>query len=1127
MKAQIESHPAKAIPIRPRPAEKALLSRAKFEDDITAISTRFITLAPEDTDKGIQAALAKIGKLAGVDRGYVFLQRNSRLDNTHEWCAPGVPHRKDDLQGLPVQSFPWLMGKLKRLESIHLPHIHDLPRRADAEKKIWQALGVRSLVIVPLAWRNSLVGFLGFDSLRKEKSWPEDAIALVRMAGDIFANALERKRASEVQKEAESRYRQLMENSPAGIYVVQNHVLKFSNEKFARLFGYDKPEEFIGMRFLELVAPESRELVNTRLKGRDNGKKDAGHYEFKAVRRDGSAFDADVLAVQIVFEGRPAIQGILIDGTERKVAEVSLREKESKYRTLFEGAPVGLYRANPEGKLLDLNPTMVRMLGYEDQDSALGKYATDFFLDPKDAERAAAILAKEKVLRNFDFQLKRADGKMIWVQDNVHPVFDSAGRLLHFEGSSLDITRQKQEEEDTQNRNSQVIRHQAALLELAKLTFSDLNSAFRTITEIAARTLDVERASIWLFNSEHTAIICHDVYQKSQNTHDQGQVLEAGDFPRYFRALEESCVIAADDTLTDQRTNEFAENYLKPQRIVSMMDIPLRLHGRIIGIICHEQTGAIRKWTLEEQQFAVSIGDSIALAVEATENKRMEKVNESILRISKAANSSKNLGELFHSIHQVISNLMPANNFYIALYDPVSELLSFPYFVDEFDSPPAPSKPGQGLTEYVLRTGKSLLASPEVFAQLEKKGEVESIGPPSIDWLGVPLITDGKTIGILVVQTYTEGVRYGEEEKNILKFVSDQVAMAVERKKSEEEVQERERFLSSVFESIQDGISILDQEYNIIRVNWAIEKWYAHAMPIVGKKCYEAYHLQKDPCAVCPTRTTLKTAQASYEVVPRIGDGGQTTGWLDLYSFPLIDKKTGQMKGVIEYIRDITERKEAEDRLQSSLSEKEVLLREIHHRVKNNMQVISSLLNLQSRRVSDPIVLDMFRESQRRIRSMALIHERLYQSSDLSRIEFSQYLGNLATHLFHSYQVDSNRIRLTMDTEEVFLNINTAIPCGLIVNELVSNSLKHGFPNGRNGEVAIELHRVSGEGYLLRVRDDGVGFPEELDFRRTETLGMQIVMTLVSQIEGSIELQREKGTEFKILVQEVKSRQRT
>jgi two-component sensor histidine kinase len=166
----------------------------------------------------------------------------------------------------------------------------------------------------------------------------------------------------------------------------------------------------------------------------------------------------------------------------------------------------------------------------------------------------------------------------------------------------------------------------------------------------------------------------------------------------------------------------------------------------------------------------------------------------------------------------------------------------------------------------------------------------------------------------------------------------------------------------------------------------------------------------------------------------------------------------------------------------------------------------------------------MFKESQRRIRSMALIHERLYQSSDLSRIEFSQYLRNLAIHLFHSYQISSNRIRLTMDAEEIFLNINTAIPCGLIVNELVSNALKHGFPEGRSGEVAVELHRIDGDGYMLRVRDDGVGLPEGLDFRRTDTLGMQIIVTLVNQIDGRLKLERQGGTSFTLEFNELERR---
>jgi two-component sensor histidine kinase len=169
----------------------------------------------------------------------------------------------------------------------------------------------------------------------------------------------------------------------------------------------------------------------------------------------------------------------------------------------------------------------------------------------------------------------------------------------------------------------------------------------------------------------------------------------------------------------------------------------------------------------------------------------------------------------------------------------------------------------------------------------------------------------------------------------------------------------------------------------------------------------------------------------------------------------------------------------------------------------------------------------MFKESQRRIRSMALIHERLYQSSDFSHIEFSKYLRNLATHLFHSYQVDASRVKLKIEAEEIHLNINTAIPCGLIVNELISNALKHGFPENRSGELSIDLRRDPGDGYRLCVRDDGVGFPEGLDFRRTETLGMQVVNTLVSQIDATIELARDKGTEFTVHFQEVKYEPRT
>jgi putative nucleotidyltransferase with HDIG domain len=168
--------------------------------------------------------------------------------------------------------------------------------------------------------------------------------------------------------------------------------------------------------------------------------------------------------------------------------------------------------------------------------------------------------------------------------------------------------------------------------------------------------------------------------------------------------------------------------------------------------------------------------------------KKAEKVQSSLYAISETANRSKNLDDLYRSIHSSITELMPAkDNFYIALLDETNEMLNFPYFVDEYEENPGPRKLGKGLTEYVLRTKKPLLASPEVFKKLEKSGEIVSIGPPSIDWLGVPLQTNGKVIGVLAVQSYMDGVRYDEEDMNILLFISEQATMAIERMRAEKE----------------------------------------------------------------------------------------------------------------------------------------------------------------------------------------------------------------------------------------------------------------------------------------------------------------------------------------------------
>ena len=219
---------------------------------------------------------------------------------------------------------------------------------------------------------------------------------------------------------------------------------------------------------------------------------------------------------------------------------------------------------------------------------------------------------------------------------------------------------------------------------------------------------------------------------------------------------------------------------------------------------------------------------------------------------------------------------------------------------------------------------------------------------------------------------------------------------------------------------------------------------------------------------------------------------------------------------------ELSDRKQAEANLKISLKEKEILLKEIHHRVKNNLCVVASLLELQSNTVADPQLAKMFEESQNRLYSMALIHEKLYRSTNLAEINFGEYLEDLVTNLFHSYNISDNRIQLRVLAEPIALNLETATPCGLIANELVSNTLKHAFPDGANGTVSVECYQTGDGEIHLFVKDNGIGFPQNLDFRKTNSMGFQVVCTLTEQLEGTIELSRQTGTAFHLKFNELK-----
>jgi PAS domain S-box-containing protein len=313
-------------------------------------------------------------------------------------------------------------------------------------------------------------------------------------------------------------------------------------------------------------------------------------------------------------------------------------------------------------------------------------------------------------------------------------------------------------------------------------------------------------------------------------------------------------------------------------------------------------------------------------------------------------------------------------------------------------------------------------------------------------------------------------------------------------------------------------VMLLDTEGNYLYVSPQIQEWLGYT----PEEFYRDGDIRKqiihpDDLVATEEFHHADLATAPQTMTYRWRDKDGEYRWASGAIFPIYESTEDQqihrasMMQVV--VQDITERKVAEELIKSSLAEKEVMLKEIHHRVKNNLQIISSLLHLQSSKLEDDRLTRAFGDSQHRIRSMALIHEELYESDDLARIEFVGYLRRLTEHLFESFGIDESRIRLTVDVQNVLLTIERAIPLSLIINELLSNALKHAFPGNRSGEIHIQMRDREDGPFSLMVTDDGVGLPD-IDINSPDSLGLRLVNTLVSQLGAEMRLDRTSGTAF-------------
>ena len=333
-----------------------------------------------------------------------------------------------------------------------------------------------------------------------------------------------------------------------------------------------------------------------------------------------------------------------------------------------------------------------------------------------------------------------------------------------------------------------------------------------------------------------------------------------------------------------------------------------------------------------------------------------------------------------------------------------------------------------------------------------------------------------------------------------------------ERKQAEVNLQRQQKEQQIMMDSISGWIFYKDKQNRFIQVNKAMTEVMGMTKEqMEGKSCFDLYPKKQAELYWKNDKEVIASGKPKMTMLEFMKTPKGNL-WVQTDKTPYLDAQ-GNVIGIIGFAIDITERKQMEDALRVSLQEKNVLIREIHHRVKNNMQVISSLLQLQSDQINDDSIRLLFKEAKDRIRSMSLVHEKLYSTEHMDTIDLAFFINDLVTNLFRSYGINNNRIQFTLEGKNVTLGIDDAVPLALILNELISNSLKHAFPSERKGKINIRIEEKQGI-ITIELADNGIGTPANVQINNTKTLGLKIVQALTEQINGSIELARNSGTRF-------------
>jgi PAS domain S-box-containing protein len=872
-------------------AEEALQRRVEFERVITTLSARFINLPAGEIDDAINRALQVIGELAGVDRSYIFLfyDNANKMDNTHEWCADGIEPQIQKLKGISVDSeLPWFAQTIKRPEVFHVPSVADLPPEVRLEKEHFQMQNIQSLIVVPMVYRDSPIGFVGFDSVRAQKTWTEESITLLRIVADIFANALEHKRAAEALAQERNLLYALMDNIPDFIYFkdTQSRFTRM-NKATAELMEFGHPGAGIGKtdfdfwptEFARATYADEQEVMRT-------GQPITDKIE-ESVKPTGRTRWVSTTKVPIRDqEGRvTGLVGISRDITERKRAEEALAASEERFRLLAENAQdiIFRYRLIPTPGFEYVSPAIAAITGYTPEEYYADPDLVFRVIHPEDRKyHEAATRSPDSAVQPLLLRVIRKDGTFVWTEHRFVPLRDEAGTLVAIQGIARDVTERK-------------------LIEDALLRSEE---RFRQIVQQMPYPVEV-------CAPDGTAILVNPAFLDVFGVPSADQVVGK------YNILRDPLIDKLG--IRDEVKNAYAgQTVFIPEIVVPLERIDEQYAPTKQGTVVQEVT------MFPVFEPSGGIRQVVTIWKDITERKRAEEERATFARLATRLAACQSVEEVATVVQEESSRLLGWDIQYLAVRRPTDNLFRAVSFVDTVDGQQkallGDAWHGSDLCEPArwILNGEPALINRRPGEPVPATTGFADTGRLSASLMFAPVRSGDLVIGVLSAQSYAPD-RYGESDLATLQRIADAVAPALERVHAEEERRESQARLRTAFESLPFGFWILDAEERCVMQNSISKNEWGD---VVGKHPSEM-GVAPDVLAKWEKDRRRALAGEFVHTEDEFVRGDEKRFYHSILA-PVFDGD--KIRGILGANIDVTERRRAQDALQETTQKLQALI---------------------------------------------------------------------------------------------------------------------------------------------------------------------------------------------------------